>query len=177
MTDHQRDQTKASAASEGTTQTNAPTTPPSNAQLGSTTQGQGQSLATATEVQSVQQTRTASPRPGSPCESLQPRHSPETKVQPPAYADVAAGRQSPPSLDVRVSMEETGATRIDADPPMPRTPYIRATDLHEIPDLPDLDLNAVAELGDGAAEGTQAGQVTSAARADTALSRGKGEAS
>ena len=73
-------------------------------------------------------------------------------------------------------MEESGALQNDADPPMPRTPYLRATELHEIPDLPDLDLNAIAELGNDAAGGAQAGQVATAARANMAPSRGKGEA-
>ena len=77
MTDHQSDQTKATATSEGMKQTNASTSPPSNDQLGSTSQEQRQPLTMATEVQPVQQNGTANARPGSPCESPRRKQLPE----------------------------------------------------------------------------------------------------
>ena len=94
-----------------------------------------------------------------------------------AYADVAAGRQSqsPPPEVMRDSVEERTAERASDDPPMPRTPCIRATELHEIPDLPDFDLDAAIDMGGSQEAGASVGHTIAASQADVTTGSGNGK--
>ena len=72
-------------------------------------------------------------------------------------------------------MVEPSAERTTEDPPMPQTPCLRATELHEIPDLPDFDLDAAADMGGSQTTGVSAGPTSVATHTGTTSGNGNGK--
>ena len=95
-----------------------------------------------------------------------------------AYADVAAGCRSPsPTYGRATEAQEHDNDGSAANTlPMLATPRLRATTaLHEVPDIPDFDLDAVAEPESTTCEPSLAGAATEPQGTSTATtSKGKG---